>query len=357
MLGFSASGRHPRSAKCTGVPSITNVNCQRLEWHSIYLLSDLRSCRLSDNKLIESILSDLRSEFEQGRQHHLLLGSTGFGKTTLLRRLAHAAQQDQEIDRQYRTLSFSEEYTTINCIEDFLRCCLNALDYPRSESIDINLVNPFEYQTNKIEKRDPNRVLNLLNNGLRSNNQRLLLFIDDLHLLLQQFKQGLLTFLNVICSERNILVVATCATGAEPAALNEAISENIFRIYELRRFSESEGHSMMKQFAEINHAHHMGSFLTQWKPRKKRLHALTDGNPKAIVEIYNLIETGIDGNIRDELEKTLDQITAWYQSRLDSLPPDTRKVLDIIAMNWDPMSKKQVASNEMRTTLHDFFGR
>ena len=304
----------------------------------------LRSCRPSDYNFIESILSDLRSESEQSRQHHLVLGKTGFGKTTLLRHVAHAAQQDQEVARKYIALSFSEEYSNINCIEDLWQSCLNVLPYSLSESVNTNSINTDEYQTIKAAKRDPNTVLDFLIDCLKSDNQRLLLFLDDLHLLLQRFKQELLTFLNITCSEANILVVATCLPTAGLTEHNDAISKNRFKLYNLRGFSESEGHSTMKQFAEINHAYHMSSFLTLWRPRKKRLHALTDGNPRMIGVIYNLIAIGIDGNIRDELEKTLDCMTNWYQSRLESLSPNNRKVLDLIALNWTPMSEKQVAS-------------
>ncbi len=298
----------------------------------------LQSCRLSDNKFVGSILSDLR--FEDRRQHHLVIGNTGFGKTNLLRRVAHAVQQDQEIARQYIALSFSEEYSNINCIEDFWNSCLYALPCPLSQSVDTNSVNAIEYQTPNVTKSSPNTVLKLLVDCVTLNNQRLLLFIDNLHLLLQRFKQESLTFSSIICSEPNILIVATCPPSTK---LNDTILGNSFKLYELRSFSESEGHSTMKQFAEINHNHHMRSFLTQWSPRKKRLHALTDGNPRTIAEIYNIVATGIDGDIRDELEKTLDQLTVWYQSRLDSLSSNNRKVLDIVAMNWDPMSKNQVA--------------
>jgi len=300
----------------------------------------IQNYRSSDDEFIGNVLNNLRSE---QLKHYVVSGESGFGKTSLLRRLADAADQNPETIRQYARVSFLEDYFSITNAEDFWISTLNALPDSSPQMIETHLITKVKNPTICTTKNAIGSTLSPLIDRLRLNNQRLLLLLDNLNLLLQRIDPDLSTFLDVLYTNPNIRVIGTCLPGTERVALNNQINNDLIEVYTLRKFSESECHATIKQLARNQRAYQLMPFFNEWPQRKKRLYALTNGNPRTTATIYNMISLGVDSDIRRKLEQTLDNTSPWYQARTESLSPNSRKVLDIIAINWDPINKNQIA--------------
>lgn len=305
--------------------------------------NELWSGRLSDDTLIENILSDLRSGADLVSRHHLVLADAGLGKTRLLRHLNYLISQDPVILRQFIVLDLLNVSDTASNVQGFWQSCLNALPSGLSKKVE-RKIDTSKNPTGRGKRGNENELLTKLLGCVKLDNRRLLLFVDDIHILLARFKQRSAMFMDCIASEPDIVLVSACLPVVTPVGLNDAIAKNIFKLYKLRNFSESEGFSTMMQLAEHDHANHMKAFLNQWAPRKERLYVLTHGNPRSTVAIYNVLAAGIDGNIRDPLEESLDKISTWYRTRLETLGPNERKILNLIAIHWEPIHEQQIAS-------------
>jgi predicted AAA+ superfamily ATPase len=78
--------------------------------------------------LLDRLVDDLRREQPGTRpQNRLILGLRGMGKSTLLRRLAIAVEDDAALHAQWLPLTFPEEQYNVASLADFWRNCLDAL--------------------------------------------------------------------------------------------------------------------------------------------------------------------------------------------------------------------------------------
>jgi hypothetical protein len=81
--------------------------------------------------LLDRLLDELRREQPGSTpQHQLIIGQRGFGKTTLLRRLAFAVQDDAGLTAAWMPLVFPEEQYNVAGLADFWLNCVDALSAP-----------------------------------------------------------------------------------------------------------------------------------------------------------------------------------------------------------------------------------
>ena len=79
--------------------------------------------------LLDRLLDDLRRETRDDTppQPYLILGQRGLGKTTLLRRLAYAIEDDPDLGAAWMPLVFPEEQYNVATLSDFWLNCVDAL--------------------------------------------------------------------------------------------------------------------------------------------------------------------------------------------------------------------------------------
>ena len=78
--------------------------------------------------LLERLLDDLgRVQPGSPPQHQLVIGQRGLGKTTLLRRMAFAIEDDRELSAKWIPLVFPEEQYNVKNLGDFWLNCADAL--------------------------------------------------------------------------------------------------------------------------------------------------------------------------------------------------------------------------------------
>jgi len=72
--------------------------------------------------------------------------------------------------------------------------------------------------------------------------------------------------------------------------------------------------------------------------RLKTIHHLTGGNPRTSVMLFRLIAKGFSKELNDDLEALLDEITPLYKARFEALSDSQQKIVDAIALHWDPIN-------------------
>ena len=119
----------------------------------------------------------------------------------------------------------------------------------------------------------------------------------------------------------------------------------------MKGLNEKEMEDLIRKRLIIAQKQELANQLSKFRERIKGIHVLTGGLPRLI---HSLCEILIQQNSLDEMETNLltllDQLTPFYQTRMESMSPEKRKVSSAIASGSPkfPSSSKSDASGQSR---------
>ncbi len=291
---------------------------------------ELKAYFVARQELLEQILAALRQQKADAPcQHRLLLGLRGMGKSTLLRRIALAVEEDAELNQHWLPLTFPEEQYNISTAADLWRNCLDAF-------CDLIEEREGEAQAEALDAAlhglTDDEVFSQLLAEADVRDRRLLLLIDNIDLILERLKKEEPELRRVLQHEPRLFLIGASTQAVAAADLFSAVD----------RLAEQE--LAQKKTPEPSAAAHPVLVLLRDDPaRIKTLHTLTGGNPRTVALLYNVLARGLDGDVRSDLEVLLDLVTPLYKARFEELPQQAQQLVDGLAVNWDPMTDRQVA--------------
>ena len=117
-----------------------------------------------------------------------------------------------------------------------------------------------------------------------------------------------------------------------------------FQIDELKGLTEAETRNLLLHLSRLGDSCRTSSELLNQDPARIRtLHVLTGGNPRTVVLLYNVLALGVDGDVRSDLQRFLDQCTPLYKARFEGLANQAQQIMDALAIHWDPISAGELA--------------
>lgn len=300
---------------------------------------------------LEFFLRQLQlTEFEGPARHHLIIAPRGFGKTSLLRRIAIGVRTDEQLNSRFIALRFREEQHNVISLDVFWRNCLLSMaearedeDAPATE-IEALYLAWERYAPRQLlpqEEQDGEPAWQALLSHCERLQRRPLLLIDNLDTLLQGLSShhqwGLRKRLQ--SDDGPVLISAASRYPASTHDPDAAFYE-FFRISPLERLDDQEVFSCLR-----NLAIHRGAagqpvltLLNTDPGRVAALNTLAGGNPRTLSVLYVVLESHTSADLLSQLNAMLDTFTGWYQARTEELATQTRAVFDALALNWDPMT-------------------
>jgi tetratricopeptide (TPR) repeat protein len=296
----------------------------------------LKYCFVARQDLLQSILTELRLEIPP---HRLLSGLHGMGKTTLLRRLAVAVEEESALNSGWQPLTFPEEQYNVAHLADLWINSLYALIEMMDQSGNKEAARQLENKTALLPKHDHISALNLLIEEADKNHKRLLMLIDNIDLILRRLKDERRLLWETLRTEPRIVIIGTCTSAILTGDADSERMAEIFKTDVLKGLSLEETVETLRKLAESNHAAHIPALIENDPGRIKALHTLTGGNPRTIVLLYKVLKQNLEnGNILNDLDGLLDRVTPVYKTRFEDFPQQAQQLVDALALHWDPIT-------------------
>lgn len=296
------------------------------------------------NALIEQLVKVVTGDLQT---HFLISGQRGMGKTSMLRKLAMAVQNDTRLKTSLIPLSFREEQYNVHSSQVFWTNCLDALgdwfdrigEHEKAAQLDKEI-------TSLNSTHDD--ALALFNTWISRENRRPLLLLDNIDLIFTGLKKEQ-NYLNKFLPQRNgMVIVGGSATSVD--TLFDPAPElcKAFQLVHLDRLSKAELIACLRSLALVNNNGTTVLQVLEKEPaRIKTLHDLTGGNPRTLTMLYMILERNAGHDVFEDLERLLDQVTVLYKAKIEDLPPQARVVLDAVALAWDPTLATTVATTTL----------
>ena len=285
--------------------------------------------------LLAIILAIVRSNTpDRPQQHVMLIGQRGMGKTTLLCAIKQSIITDPDLSQHWLPLLFQEEQYGIGDLADFWLEAIRHLQ-GSNHTVDQLLAN----SAADFAAQAQAQFFELL----AATGKRALLLADNLNDIFDTINDDLsLHRLRALwMTDPHMMVI-----GSTPSyfshidnsfVLVDQIFHDFFRSFFLDRLNTAELDNFLRRFAQMQNDTEVLDIINNAPERVAALRILTGGNPRLVKLGYRVLRDGLVGDLRQDLERLLDETTPFFKHRIDSLSKEARRTFDAIALRWDPV--------------------
>jgi len=317
----------------------------------LWSAEQLRAIFVARKNELSDLLHTLRStQQETVGQHILLVGARGMGKSTLMRRLALAVEDNTDLSAAWLPLRFPEEQYTVATLGQFWANVLDSLAdtiQNQGESV-IELDAATERIAALPAAEQAEACLTAIDRFADERNQRLLLLVDNTDLLFRNIgKDAHWALRATLQSNPRLFWIGGSYQSLEVESDYHNAFLDFFRVIYLRPLKINEMRDALLALAETfggtEGCDAMKRQLDAQPERLPTLRQLSGGNPRTTVMLYEILANGQKGSVRSDLEALLDNMTPLYKARMESLADLPRKLLAHILEHWAPISVGELA--------------
>jgi hypothetical protein len=309
--------------------------------------------------IVDEILADLARQANAAtRQHWLIRGPRGIGKTHLIGIVYHRLKQ-HPLSEAYLPiwLAESEAYSVYSAAVLLLHVA-QQLVVELQQSGDDSGEAALRARIAELEQGgdDPalfEELVQLLRDEARSRGKILLVLMENLDAALAGLPgrrgTGQVQRLRSLLSEDKEFLILSTTPTRYLAALLDPRQPLYGQLKErtLQPLTEEEVGQLLTRLAEVTGQPAKAGFEgpePEFRVRRRVLHRLTGGNPRAVVMAFSVL-TGNPGvqAIVEEMSALLDAQTAYFEARLAQLAPRERAVVAAMATAPENLTLKEVA--------------
>lgn len=305
---------------------------------------------LSDDDLVQGfvvrtvdhslVLEAVRDNDSQPNAHVLVVGPRGSGKTSLLRRVTVSVKRDPDLGARWFPLIFAEESYQVASVGEFW---LEALFHLAEQTDDPDLRKSHEELNRESDDvRLADRALALLLDFADTVGKRLLIVVENLHMLMEQIDEDdAWKIRHTLQGEHRLMLLASATTRLEAIDNADKAFYELFKVHELGPLNLEECHAVWTAAG--------GTDLPLHSVRPVQI--LTGGNLRLMTIISRFGANHSFKALLTDLMVLVDEHTEYFKSHLDGLASTERKIYLALAELWAPATASE-AGQIARIDVH-----
>ncbi|WP_046003625.1 AAA family ATPase [Pseudoalteromonas rubra] len=298
--------------------------------------------RLKEYKKIWRAIASTNKEVPE--QNYLIQGVRGAGKTTLLRRLAIELAHSDALNTWLLPVTFKEEEYGISSLFTLWERVAEELEEHYHDQF-AGLLDGLDAIAG--QDPDPKAAIQLLSDRLKKQDKRVVLFIDNLVELFENFNRKETEILReVLTTNPYFRLIGGSAVSLEAFYDHQAPFYQFFEVINLAGLDKPDTEALLRALASHSgerEEQRLLAILEQEPQRIESIRRLTGGIPRTLVILFNILMEGANGQTYALLEETIDRTTPLYKHRMDDLAPQQKPIVNAIALHWDAISAKEIA--------------
>jgi len=274
------------------------------------------------------------------KQHFLIIGQRGTGKTSLMYRLNYAIEDDSKLAETIIPIIFSEEqYFLSELTNVWENVAIHLEDHVGwvglSRTIDDIIEQGGDYEY---------KVFSFLRNKLINEGKSLMLFIENINVLLGKFSLTELERFKAILENETVLRLIGSATSVDDGYINfENHFYSFFKIIYIDGLDKADCERLLLKIGDqFGQLERIKVVIDKHPGRVESLRRLTGGIPRTISYLFQIFLDNENGKAIKDLYVLIDTLSLLYKSQIDQLSVQQQRVIDVIARRWDAIPVKDI---------------
>ncbi|MBA3016944.1 MAG: tetratricopeptide repeat protein [Proteobacteria bacterium] len=278
----------------------------------------------------------------------LIIGSRGSGKTHALKVLHNRIFNRRDlVDNLVIAYLCEDEYGVATFLDWIIRILRSFIRWDPEKAA--YLENEIE-KLKKVHKGEWEKIAaNLLLNYIKG--KTLLIIVENIGNIFHKKKgfgkKGQQKFRDLIQQYPFFIIMASNQALFEDIQKEDMPFHNFFKIIHLRKLSLKETFFFLKTIAEWDKNTKLLPFLDthEGRGRIKAIYDLIGGNHRLLVTFYHFLKTDFINKLSESFMKTINDLTPYYQSMMDSLTAQQQKIVQYLCQVRTATNVKNISEN------------
>lgn len=301
--------------------------------------------------ILNSILNELSlKKGEHPKQHWMVVGPRGIGKSHLLSLLYHKITNDDKLRKLWLPVLFPEELRMAGDLSKFLERTANEICLDL-EKIRDPIAAELRSKIDGIKQVPVNERAEYLFSVLtwlhKSTGRFILLITENLqHLLGKKIslidQKKLRAYLQ---TEEAVLLIGSATTVFDALHDHSHPFYHFFHISRLEDLSFNDMKSLIINLLTEDNQHELVTKVTANEARIRALYSFTGGNPRIAVFLSDMLKTEMPDEMMAVMDKILDELTPYFEAILNEVPTYQEEMLNTLAAYEPAQSPKEIAEH------------
>ena len=301
--------------------------------------------------ILNGILSELAlKKGESPKQHWMLVGARGMGKSHLLTLLHHKVCGDKKLRKLWIPVLFPEEIRMAGDLAKFLERALSEVmrDLENGKS---PVVADLKDKITRIRSvRHDERVeylFSLLTWIRRETGRHILIITENLQQLLGKRisildQKKLRAFLQ---SEDALLMIGSATTIFTALHDHSHPFYHFFHIRRLHELSFADIRKLVENLLSGHDTEERARIMADNEARLRVIHSFTGGNPRMAVFLSDILKTDINEEMIQIMDRILDELTPYFEAIINDTPEYLHDIINALALYEPAQSPKEIAGH------------
>jgi len=314
------------------------------------------------DSLFDELLTAIRDQAgKPTHQHWLFVGPRGIGKSHLIAMLRHRATTDADLAGSWLTLPMPEEAAGVVSLRDLVGKILGHMAVALKSGQDADQAARAEaflqqVTTLRDDRQAIDRIKAFLLEWREKAGRKLLLLVENADRVIGARAAGRLDdekwLRDFLMNHDALMVVATSPSYFKQVLNRDSPLHEMFRTETLEELDFAQSQEFLIKYATADGRPDLAQRFDKQKSRLEALYTLTGGNPRLLLMLYVLVQAST-ANI-DDVEKgffnLLEELTPYFQARLNQLGPKEEKILVAFAEGAELLTPAEVGRKLRLTT-------
>src|SRR3972149_3164827 len=301
--------------------------------------------------ILNSILKELLlKKGDCPKQHWMLVGPRGIGKSHLLSLLYYKITNDEKLRKLWIPVLFPEELRMAGNLSKFLERAAREICQDLEKTNDplaAELKSRIDGIKNVPVDERTDYLFSVLTWLHTSTGRFILLITENLQQLLGKRislieQKKLRAYLQ---TEEAVLLIGSATTVFDALHDHSHPFYHFFHISRLEDLSFDDLKSLIINLLTDDNQHELAKKVTANEARIRALYSFTGGNPRIAVFLADMLKAEMPDEMMAVMDKILDEMTPYFEAILNEMPRYQEEILNTLAAYEPAQSPKDIAAH------------